>query len=789
MARRRCPSTSAPSKGPPQEPSGRKGARRESWQPPGPASAAASPLARWEWLLLVALVLSIFFVYQPAWQGGFIWDDDAHVTKPELRSWQGLYRIWFDVQATLQYYPLLHSAFWIEHKLWGDATLGYHLLNLLLHAAAAVLAALILRRLAIPGAYLAAAIFALHPVHAESVAWITEQKNTLSAVFYLGAMLVYLRFDQTRKLALYGWALGLFLLAILSKTVTATLPGGLLVIFWWQRGRLSWKRDVLPLLPLFLLGAGGGLVTAWWELQVNHCVGPEFQFTPVERLLIAGRAVWFHLWKLCWPTRLTFFYPRWQIDSGAWWQYLFPLGLTALLVGLWSIRGRTRAPLAALLFFGGTLFPVLGFFNLYTFRYSLIANHYQYLASLGAITLAAAGAVWLLERWGLWRRPAGYMVCLALLATLAGLSWRQCWMYADLETLYRTTIEENPNCWIAHNNLGMCLLRGQVDDAIAQFHKALEIKPDCELAYNDLGIALAGRGQFDSAIAHYGKVLEIKPDFAEAHNNLGNALAGRGQFDSAIAHYQKALEIKPNYAEAHYNLALTLAGRRQFDLAVDHYRKALEIKPDYAEARYNLGLTLAGRGHLDEAIAQYQQAVEVSPQYFEAHNSLGIALAARGRFDEAMRHYQEAPRIQPDNAEAHYNLGVALSLRGKIDEALAHFQQAVEIKPDYAKAHGHLGDLFAARKNLDQAVRHYLVALRLNPHSVLGHIQLGRVLRRQGKPQEAEVHFREALGEQPSNAEACSALAMALQQQGKTAEAPLLSRVVTSAARSAGCPQ
>ncbi len=358
-------------------------------------------------------MVAVLLVYQPAWHGGFIWDDDAHVTKPELRSWQGLYRIWFDVRATTQYYPLLHSAFWIEHRLWGDATLGYHLVNLLLHAAAAVMVALILRRLAVPGAYLAAAIFALHPVHVESVAWITEQKNTLSAVFYLGAMLVYLHFDQTRKIALYWWALGLFLLAILSKTVTATLPGALLVIFWWQRGRLSWKRDVLPLTPLFLLGAGGGMVTAWWELQVNHCVGPEFQFTPVERLLIASRAVWFHLWKLCWPTKLTFFYPRWQIDSGAWWQYLFPLGLTALLVGLWSIRRRTRAPLAALLFFGGTLFPVLGFFNLYTFRYSLIANHYQYLASLGAITLAAAGGVLLLERWGLWRRPAGYMVCLA----------------------------------------------------------------------------------------------------------------------------------------------------------------------------------------------------------------------------------------------------------------------------------------------------------------------------------------------------------------------------------------
>ncbi len=622
MARRHRPSTLATSKGPLPEPPGRKDARRGRWQAPGPAPAATSPLARWEWLFLAALVVAVLLVYQPAWQGGFLWDDEAHVTKPELRSWQGLYRIWFDVRATVQYYPLLHSAFWIEHKLWGDATLAYHLVNLLLHAAAAVMVALILRRLAVPGAYLAAAIFALHPVHVESVAWITEQKNTLSAVFYLGAMLVYLHFDQTRKIALYWWALGLFLLAILSKTVTATLPGALLVIFWWQRGRLSWKRDVLPLMPLFLLGAGGGMVTAWWELQVNHCVGPEFQFTPVERLLIASRAVWFHLWKLCWPTKLTFFYPRWQIDSGAWWQYLFPLGLTALLAGLWSIRRRTRAPLAAMLFFGGTLFPVLGFFNLYTFRYSLIANHYQYLASLGAITLAAAGGVLLLERWGLWRRPAGYMVCLALLATLAGLSWRQSRMYADVETLYRTAIDENPDCWIALGNLG---------------------------------VVLKTRGRIDEAMAHYRKALEINPCYTEAHNNLGNALAGLCRIDEAVAHYRKALEINPRFAEAHNNWALALAGLRRIDEAMAHYRKALEINPHYAEAHNNLGNALAGLRRIDEAVAHYRKALEINPRFAEAHNNWALALASRGGFDEAIQHYRKALEINPRFAEAHNN--------------------------------------------------------------------------------------------------------------------------------------
>ena len=224
MARRR-PSIPAMSKGPPQEPSGRKGTRRWRRQPPGPAPAATPLVAGWEWLFAVALTIAVLLAYQPAWHGGLLWDDARYVTRPELRSWEGLNRIWFEPGATQQYYPFLHSAFWVEYKLWGDATLGYHLVNILLHAAAALLVALVLRRLRVPGAYLAAAIFALHPVHVESVAWIAELKNTLSGVFYLGAMLVYLRFDQTRQASSYGWALGLFLLAVLGKTVTATLPG------------------------------------------------------------------------------------------------------------------------------------------------------------------------------------------------------------------------------------------------------------------------------------------------------------------------------------------------------------------------------------------------------------------------------------------------------------------------------------------------------------------------------------------------------------------------------------
>ena len=278
-----------------------------------------------------------------------------------------------------------------------------------------------------------------------------------------------------------------------------------------------------------------------------------------------------------------------------------------------TVHGARRAPLAAVLFFGGTLFPVMGFFNLYTFQFSFIADHYQYLACLGIITAFSAAVALLLKRADGWGRVIGQLGCVTLVAILALLSWRQCHMYADVETLYRTTIDRNPDCWLAHSNLGLALAgRGQVDEAIVHFRKALELKPNNAEAHNNLGMALAGRGQSDEALTHYRKALEIKPGYAEVHNNLGNVLAGRGQFDEAIAHYRKAVEANPDYAEAHGNLGAALAVRRQFDEAIAHYQKALEIKPDNATAHNNLGLALARRGRFAEAIAQYQKALAVA---------------------------------------------------------------------------------------------------------------------------------------------------------------------------------
>ena len=668
-------------------------------------------------LFVIALLAAVVLAYQPAWYGGVVWDDGAHITRPELRSWHGLYRIWFDVGTTLQYYPLLHSAFWIEYKLWGDDTLGYHLVNILLHAAVALTAAIILRRLKIPGAYLAAAIFALHPVHVESVAWITEQKNTLSALFYLASMLVYLHFDQSRKIWPYCGALLLFALGMLSKTVIATLPGALLVIFWWQRGRLSWKRDVLPLLPFLLVGAGGGMITAWWELQINKCVGPEFALTLVERCLIAGRAVWFLLWKLFWPTQLTFIYPRWEINAGTWWQYLFPLGAAALLAALWSMRRWTRAPLAALLFFGGTLFPVLGFFNLYTFRFSFVANHYQYLASLGIIALAAAGAATALTRRRLWDRPDGYALCLTLLAGLASLTWQQSEKYADVETLYRTVIAENPDCWMAYNNLGTVLREhGQVKEAVELFHRALEIKPDYAAAYDNIGLALAQEGKLDEAIVQYRKSLEIDPEHAAAHNNLGLALLQQGHAAEAIDHYRRALELCPYLATACHNLALALSSQGRVAEAVDYYRKAVEFNPGFARAHFDLARALVKLGRTDEAIVECRRTLELNPNVPEVYGNLAQLLADRGKVDEAIALLRKAATIKPDDPDARYNLGFLLSHHGRVREAMAQWKILLRLQPDNASAMNELAWVLAT--NPEASMRDGVQAVELARQAV-----------------------------------------------------------------------
>jgi protein O-mannosyl-transferase len=646
------------------------------------AMTADSPRLRgWLWGLL--LVIATFAAYQPAWNGKPIWDDAAHLTYPELRSLDGLLRIWIHPGTTQQYYPVTATVFWVEAKLWGDATLGYHLVNILLHVTAALLLLKILQTLQVPGAGLAAAIFALHPVQVESVAWISELKNTFSAVCYFASALAYLRFDRTRNKAAYACALAIFVVGLMAKTVIATLPAALLVVFWWQRGKLSWKQDVWLLIPFFAAGIAAGLFTSWMERQVIGAQGSEFNFSMVERCLIAGRAIWFYLGKLFWPADLIFSYPRWKISQTVGWQYFFPVAAALLLGALWVLRRWARGPLAALLFFIGTLFPALGFVNVYPFKYSFVADHFQYLACVGPIVAASVGIHMIFhrlkERRLVWERA----FCATLLAALGLLTWRQSRIYADMETLWRTTIARNPDCWLAQNDLGAILYeRGQLDQAIIQFRSALAIQPDNAEAQNNLGSALAKKGLDNEAIIRFQKALAIRPNYAEASLHLGNALLRKGQVDEAILQFQRAVAIRPDLALLHDTLANALLQKGRPDEAIDQFHETLAIHPDDDQAHYNLGIALRQKGLPDEAMLQFQKAVAIRPDFAEAQNNLGNSLLQKGRVDEAITHLRKALEILPDYAQAHYNLGNALLQKGKVDEAIVQFQKLLAIQPE-----------------------------------------------------------------------------------------------------------
>jgi tetratricopeptide (TPR) repeat protein len=612
---------------------------------------------------VAGLFCATLIAYGPALQGGLVWDDISHVTAPGLRSFQGLWRIWFELGATQQYYPLLHSAFWLEHRIWGDAVLGYHLTNVVLHAIAAYLVVLIVRRIALPGAWLAGLLFALHPVCVESVAWISEQKSTLSGVFYLAAALTYLSFDRTRRKPQYFLALVFFVLALLSKTVTATLPAALLVIFWWQRGRLAWRRDVLPLVPWLVVGASAGLFTAWVESnpQFIGAQGPQYALTLPQRLLLAGRVPWFYAWKVLWPSNLMFVYPRWNIDSGEWWQYLFPLGLAALAVALVLLARKNRGPLAGFLFFAGTLFPALGFLNVYPFRYTYVADHFQYLAALGILVPAAAGLTVLTRRISPGKVGAIALSTL-LLAALGVATWRQSGTYRDYETLFRDTLARNPGSALVHNNLGTMLMLkpGGIPEALAEFEAAVRLKPDIPDYRVNLGLALAQTpGRSADAIREYETALRVDPNYYAAYLNLGLSLVQvPGRLPEAIAAQQKAIALsrqvmrnQPGSWQAHLNLGIVYAQMpdRQAD-AIAEYRTALRINPDSALAHYHLGNSYHKMGRLPEAIAEYQTSLRIDPGVVDVHYELAYALAQiPGRVPEAIAACQRMLLIDPSN--------------------------------------------------------------------------------------------------------------------------------------------
>ncbi|MGA2796855.1 MAG: tetratricopeptide repeat protein [Thermoguttaceae bacterium] len=685
------------------------------------------------------LALTVFIAYFPSINGGFIWDDVSLLTKNLLvKASGGLHRIWCTTDP-IDYWPMTNTSFWIEWRLWETNPIGYHVTNIMLHIVEALLIWVSLRKLSIPGAFLAAIVFAMHPVNVESVAWIAQRKNTLTMLFFLLSILWYLKADMHKAIAgiaparshgepweldkirsplsiphaplWYRLSLAAFMLAMLSKGSAAVLPVLLLGIIWWRR-RLT-KRDCLRTAPFFIVAAVLTLVNICFQ---SRDVGESIRYAGfLERLLGAGVVIWFYLYKALLPIDLAFIYPQWQIQTGnpLWWP---PLSAALLITAvLWCYRKKWSKPfLFAWGFFCVALIPVMGITYVFFMRYSPVADHYQHIAIIGVITLTVTG-------WSIWhQRVRGILywgttlVTIVAVGVLTLLTWRQSGLYSDESTLFQETLEKNPGCWMAHTILGIISLnKGQLPEAIAHQREAVRLNPDFFEAQNNLGSALAKAGRPQEAIEHYKRATELNPYFLDAHYNLGIALFNVGRLQEAIDQYQQALRINPNFPDAQNNLgsALARAGRPQE--AIEHYQRALELNPNFFDAHYNLGVILFNVDRLPEAIHQYEQALRINPNFPEAHNYLGLALANGGRLQEAIIHYQQALQLSPDYIEAHNNLGAALAQTGRHEEAIEHFEQALRLKPDFTNVYYNLALLYARMQQSSQAIAAAQKALEL----------------------------------------------------------------------------
>ena len=630
-----------------------------------------SPSRGRTWLFGLLAAVTIFS-YRPAWHGGFIWDDDVYVIKNQLLTApDGLRRIWFSLDSPSQYFPLTYTTFRIERALWGLNPTGYHWVNILLHIANALLVWALLTRLKIPGAWLATGIFALHPVQVESVAWITERKNLLMGFFFLSTLLAWTRFvdERTeRPWRFYGLALFFHLLALCSKSTACTLPAALLLILWLQKKRIDRQR-LEQIAPFVVLALSIGLIAIWWERYHQGTQGTLFAIGPRGRVLIATHAVWFYLAKLFWPAKLTFIYPKWTIAPQDPLSYIWLVAGIGLCVAIYFARryvGRSVEVAAA--FFVATLGPILGFIMLYTFRYTFVADHYQYLACIGPIALVSAGLTRLTGYLRLSPRVL-WAVGLLIFGALATLTWRQSDSYRDIETLWRTTIARNPECWMAENNLGIALIhRGEIDEALAHYEKSKSMHPDYPQVHYNFCYAYLLQGKTDEALAEGREAVALASNDADSHVALGNALSMKGLFDEAIEHYSKALELNPNHSSAHYNLANVLLAKGETREAIAHFQKAIQEQPDFLEALANLAWVYAstsehGLRNGPKAIELAEKANRVAGEPTAVNlRILAGAYAENGQFDKAIETAQHALQL----AQRHDQAAVVQWLRREI---------------------------------------------------------------------------------------------------------------------------
>ncbi|HTQ39598.1 MAG TPA: tetratricopeptide repeat protein [Pirellulales bacterium] len=607
------------------------------------------------------IVIATCAAYLPAINGGFVLDDDALVTRnSSVKASDGLYRIWFTSEP-LDYWPITNTVFWLEWRLWGMNPIGYHITNLVLHIINSLLIWVVLRTLEIPQAFLAAAIFALHPVNVESTAWIAQLKNLLALFFFLLSILFYLKAGFTRTsfnstkvystiLSPFDWlegkksywiSLAVFVFAMLSKTSVVVLPLILLLVVWWQLGRVTWK-DFLRTVPFFLVCIALTVVTLWF--QKEHTGNILRDVTLLDRLLGAGATIWFYLYKAFLPFDLSFVYPQWHIDSHdfVWWLPLIATIIITLIL-IWKRQtSRGRPTLFAWVFFCVALLPVMGFSDVGFMQHSLVADRYQYVAIIAVASIVSAYGSYFFQRlrWPLFMPAAAIM-----LLTLFLLTFQQASLYHDAVNLYTATLIKNPESPLIHYNLGV--------------------------AYKDTGEPVRAREQFEQAV-------KLFPSYVDAIYGLGILCAENADFQGAINYYKRALELDSNNAEVHNNLGFALNQLGNPQEAFEHFKKAVELKPDLAKARNNLGIVLAQKGQIQEAITEFESAIRVDPNLAEAYASLGNVDLLLRKFAEAIDQYKQALKREPRQYQVYGNMALAYAQLKRPADAIAAAQKAIQ---------------------------------------------------------------------------------------------------------------
>ena len=762
--------------------------------------------------LLLILGMLVAASYLPALWGEFIWDDLLTLTKLKaVSSWDGIWRLWFDPAAAYlqrdavegHYWPLLYTTFWLEHKLWGFHPLGYHIVNLLLHFANTALLWRLLLRLGVPGAWFAAAVFAAHPLHTESVAWIISRKDLLSALFYLSAFFMWVRFVESPRIRLYVAALFLFAAALLCKSIAITLPAALLIWQWWKEGRVTAGHS-LRVAPFFLVGLVVGGFDIWFYKAHTAL---SFDYSIYERALIASRALWFYAGKLLWPTDLAVIYPRWEIDVAdpTGWGYF--AAAAAVAATLWVMRRRIgRGPLACALFFAVTLSPTLGLVDYSYMGHSFVADRFQYLAGIGVIILFAAAATRIADRLA----PPAYKmargVALAVLILLCVVAWNQTGVYRNDLSLFNHVISHNPRSWAAHQNVGMTLLRlGRFEEAEKSLRNSLEIFPLNVTAFRNLGEALKGQQRYEESLKWYGTAIRLEPEELLNHAGMGTVFFQMERYPEAVSSMKRALELQPDFETAPRLHSLIAQGLREMGLHDEADRRfelsvklAREMNPGDPATFFSRAEDLRGRKRHQESLRWYQDAIKVDPSFALAYAGMGDALYQLGRYPETVSSIKRALELQPDlpmaptlrylmvrasggigpsrsmqdqtnrtmesglsGAGIFFSRAEELRKQKRYEESLKWYRDTIGADPDFALAYAGMGDALYRMGRYEEAVSSMKRVFELQPDFPMAptlHYLTAQALQQIGRYDEAEEHYENVLLAAPNFKEGLSSL-------------------------------